>query len=276
MSTKTSLDANGVRQALPAGLLARLAELEVFQSIGSTNTYLLGQPPPEIGRFRAALTDDQTSGRGRHNRRWLSPRGSGLCVSVAYTFGKQPGHLPVLTLALGAGIVTALDGLGIAGVKLKWPNDIFALGAKLGGMLTEVQSTKGTGVTVVAGIGLNIDLPEQLRSVNEPGWAHRAIDLKTIVADYPPRELLAAGLISALIDSAMTFEESGFGAFSGAWQRLDWLRGRDIVVDLGERQITGVAAGIDSDGALLVDAEGERVRVISGSITMAVPPGGQQ
>lgn len=273
MATMSSLDVHRVRPLLSGESVARLDELEAFASIASTNTYLLSQPPPASGRFRVALADHQTAGRGRHDRRWLSPPGSGLCLSLAYTFAGKPEQLPVLTLALGVGIVEAMRELKVEGITLKWPNDIVALDGKLGGVLTEVQSPSlsqpGAGVTVVTGVGLNIDLPEQLGLGGESDWAHRAVDLKSIMADYPACEIIAARLIDCLVTSMAAFEEHGFGFFSADWRCHDWLHGKQITVDMPDGQISGVAAGIDTDGALLVDAGSQRIRVISGSVVMA-------
>ena len=82
------LDAKLIRSLLSAGPKAGLDQIEWFASIASTNTYLLGQPPPPAGRCRIAIADHQTAGRGRHFRRWVSPPGSGLCLSFAYTFSE--------------------------------------------------------------------------------------------------------------------------------------------------------------------------------------------
>lgn len=265
----SSLNAHLLRRSLAAEISPRLDKLDVFDSIASTNTYLLAQPPPVAGGIHAAITDYQTAGRGRHDRRWLSPPGSGLCLSLAYTFAAHPEKLPGLTLALGVGIVAAMQELNIHGIGLKWPNDIVALDGKLGGVLTEVQSQPGNGVTVVTGVGLNIDLPLQPDFGAESDWAHRAVDLRSITPDHPPREVLAGRLIGSLYAAMVKFEKQGFAGFVEDWRRHDWLHGRQIIVDLPNRQITGVAAGVDADGALLVDTDKGLERVISGSIVMA-------
>lgn len=265
----SELDAGLIQRAIAAASLAHLVELEVFDTIASTNTHLLNQAAPSAGRFRVAMADHQSSGRGRHNRRWLSPPGSGLCLSLAYTFPDPPQHLPALTLAIGVGIVDALQSLGIHGVRLKWPNDIVALDGKLGGVLTEVQAGAAAGVTVVTGIGLNVDLPPELDFAAESDWAHRVIDLKSVRPDYPKRELIAAALIGSLHSVMATFQGRGFEAFIEDWRENDWLRGRKITVDLDDRKIDGIAAGVDADGALLVETGTGQSRIISGSIILA-------
>ena len=75
-----------------------------------------------------------------------------MCLSVAYTFAAQPDNLPALTLGLGLGAVDALEELGATGIEIKWPNDLVARDAKLGGILTEVQQNSAGAVTIVAGM----------------------------------------------------------------------------------------------------------------------------
>lgn len=262
-------DAATIQRSLSELANSKLEKLEVFSSIASTNTYLLSKPAPPGGRFRVAVADHQTSGRGRHYRRWLSAPGSGLCMSMAYTFGRTVEQLAGLTLAIGTGVVNALRQLEISGISLKWPNDIVALDGKLGGILTEVQSGRGDGATVVTGVGINVQLSEQVDFGAESDWSGAAVDLKSIKQDTPARELLAGTLIEHLYWTFRKFDELGLAGFIEDWQQHDWLRDREITVDMADRQVTGIAAGIDDDGALLIDARNGRLRVISGSIVMA-------
>ena len=263
------LDAPNIRRPLSGPANSKLEKLEVFTSIASTNTYLMSQPAPQEGCYRVAIADHQTSGRGRHHRRWISAPGAGLCLSLSYTFLSRAEQIAGLTLAIGVGVIGALRHLEIEAVSLKWPNDIIALDGKLGGILTEVQSGKPERVTVVTGIGLNVDIPQRVDFGAESDWAHRAVDIKSIKQDPPDRELLAATLIEHLYLTLKRFEEFGLEEFLADWQQHDWLLGKQITVDMSDQQITGIAAGVDKDGALIIDADGARTRVISGSIVMA-------
>jgi BirA family biotin operon repressor/biotin-[acetyl-CoA-carboxylase] ligase len=264
-------DIEGIRQPLTGRAASRLDKLEVFASIGSTNTYLMSQPPPTAGRFRVAVADQQTSGRGRHHRHWVSEPGAGLYMSLAYTFGHTMRDLAGLTLAIGVGVADALEQLGVPGVALKWPNDIVALDGKLGGILTEVRSGTSATLTVVTGIGLNLELPDRFDAGVTSGWAHRAVDLRSVVDEAPAREPIAAALIEHIYRAFARFEGSDFDGFLSEWRRRDWLRGRDITVDTPVRQVTGKAAGVGDDGGLLVDTPAGQVSVLSGSIVAAGP-----
>ena len=190
-------------------------------------------------------------------------------MSVSYTFAIAPEQLSGLTLAIGVGVIHALLQLDIEDVSLKWPNDIVALDGKLGGILTEVQSGTNDGVTVVAGLGLNVQLRENIEFGAEFNWAQRAVDLNSITSNPPDRELLAGTIINHLFLTFCQFEESGFAKFSSDWQQYDWLHGREITVDMQDKQLTGLAAGVEEDGALIVKNDAGRTRVISGSIIIA-------
>ncbi|MCH7981672.1 MAG: biotin--[acetyl-CoA-carboxylase] ligase, partial [Proteobacteria bacterium] len=136
----TRLDAAKIKRSLTASTARHIHCIEVFSKINSTNTYLKGQLPPPSGQFRIAIAEHQTAGRGRHGRQWISTPGGSLCLSLAYRFPQSsPGfsELYALTLALGIAVADALSGIGVAEVKLKWPNDLLVGDAKLGGILTE-------------------------------------------------------------------------------------------------------------------------------------------
>jgi BirA family biotin operon repressor/biotin-[acetyl-CoA-carboxylase] ligase len=89
--------------------------------------------------------------------------------------------------------------------------------------------------------------------------------------NLPRRELLAGTLVDYLFLTFKRFEEFGLQGFMGEWRANDWLLGREITVDMPDKQITGTAAGVAEDGALLVDTNNGQARVISGSIVMAGP-----
>ena len=263
------LDATLIRSLLSARAATALDQLEILESIPSTNTYLLGQPPPRAGRCKVVLADHQTAGRGRHFRNWVSPPGSGLCLSFAYTFKEMPNQMSSLTLATGVGISSALKQLGATGVGLKWPNDIVARDGKMGGILTEVQGRGNGEVTVVTGVGLNLNLPKGAEHAIESDWARRPVDIRSVIDPVPSPEVIVAAMIDGLFAAMQTFATMGFPGFAADWAEHDWLRDREITVDLPDRQITGIASGVDVDGALLINTGKEMTRVVSGSIVMA-------
>jgi BirA family biotin operon repressor/biotin-[acetyl-CoA-carboxylase] ligase len=263
------LDGEAVRRALSASTISRLDAFEAFSEIDSTNSYLMQQPAPVPGRLRVAITDNQTQGRGRYGRTWVSPPGSGLCLSLAWVFAEQPANLPALTLAIGLGVIDALENAGIGGVKLKWPNDLIAGGGKLGGILTETQARASGAVSVVTGVGLNLDLGGDL-DVEQP-----VADLVSHATVVPSSDVLAAQLIGTLLDVFVTFGRNGIAPYLERWAQYDWLLGRAVSIDVPGPGPSGIGAGVDVDGALLVKTPSGIVRVSSGSVVLMPGGGGQ-
>jgi BirA family biotin operon repressor/biotin-[acetyl-CoA-carboxylase] ligase len=259
------LDAGQIRDALGAGTRARLDSLDVFDEVDSTNSRLLGQPAPAPGRASAVLAEFQTAGRGRLDRKWLSPPSTGICLSVAYTFGDLREGVASATLAVGIGIARMLEAQGLAGIGIKWPNDLVIRDSKLGGILTEARAKPGDTFSIIVGVGINVALPDidELRS--DIG---RVIDLATCLADVPPRNRLASGLIDSVCDALAEFDSNGFARFHEAWPKYDWLHGQRICMDHSHHSSPGVCQGIDADGALIVQRGSERRRYVSGSVRL--------
>jgi len=156
------LDAAAIRAALRDEATGRLHRLEVLFEVDSTNTRLLERPGPPSGFADAALAEVQNAGRGRQGRRWISPFGASLALSLGWTFSDAERVDSTLSLAVGVAVCRALGGLGARGMRLKWPNDVWFEDRKLGGVLVETRMGGGTAQAVV-GIGLNLHLSAESR-----------------------------------------------------------------------------------------------------------------
>ncbi len=262
-----SLDRERVEQGLDAATRELLTDLEVFETIVSTNTYLAGVPAPPPGHLRVAVANEQTAGRGRQNREWVSPRGLGLYLSMAYTVEKQRQDLSALTLALGVGVLDALATQGITDVQLKWPNDLVAADAKLGGLLAETRMD-GDALVVIAGIGINVAMDEHTRSLAASAWAQRGISLADISDTVPDRNALASAVTNAVASVFRGFEATGLAGYVERWRAADWLLGQDVRVDSPAEVHAGIAAGVDETGALLLQTESGLVPVMAGTVSV--------
>ncbi len=262
----STIDAAALRAALRPASHARMARLDVFPEIDSTNAWLMSQPPPQAGTHRVAIADHQTAGRGRAGSRWLSAPGASLCLSIAHTFCERPCNLSPLTLAIGVATVHALRDVGAEDVKLKWPNDIVAADGKLGGVLAESHNRPDCGTSVVIGIGINLALPPDILTNVDSRWAQSPVDLSSVLDRSLPRESLAATMIDHVVGALDTYESRGFDAFAESWRRYDWLLGKVVIVEQTGGSLRGTASGIDENGALLVKEAATTTRVIAGSI----------
>ena len=270
------LDAAALVDALAPATRERLRRLEVHDEIESTNSRLLAETELPAGRFDACLAEFQSAGRGRRGRGWLAPFGAGLCLSFGWTFRESGAALASLGLAVGVAVLRALQGLGVEGVRLKWPNDLLLDGRKLGGILCELRAEASGPAYVVIGVGLNVrPSPEIARDViARGGLAPASLGERTssASASVPERTRLAARLLDELVAMALEFERAGLAPFRVEWSAADALADRPVTVlgHAGERH--GIARGIDASGELRVEIDGRLVTVTAGDVSLRAAP----
>ncbi|HLQ84614.1 MAG TPA: biotin--[acetyl-CoA-carboxylase] ligase [Salinisphaeraceae bacterium] len=259
------LHADAIRAQLSAPNAAMLEHIEVLAAVDSTNSWLLRTGGTGA---RACFAEQQTAGRGRRQRPWISPRASNLYFSVGYALAPPQPALATLSLAIGVAVAEQLHALGAGAVGLKWPNDVFIDDAKLGGILTEVGATSAARIRVVVGIGLNVSMTStQAAGVSQP-WTRLADHVRIL----PARNVLAGRLLEAVLAALQAFQEHGFAAFQTRWQRFDILHERPVQVTDGQRLRSGVARGIAADGALQV-AFGPTVEAVyAGEVSLRIAP----
>jgi len=263
------LDEKEIRRELQPRVSAAIDSLEIHDNIESTSERLLGLPPPPADRFDVVLAEYQAGGRGRRGRQWLSPFGSGLCLSVNWWLERVPTALSALSLAVGVGVCRALQKDGRQPVGLKWPNDVVAGNGKLGGLLVDVQGEADGPIAVVVGIGLNIDVSaETVRQVSCTGGLPPVGLRELAQVSDPSRNQLAARIINEMHTVLTGFGQSGFDGFADEWRRYDWLADRPVTVQAGRQSLSGTARGIADDGALLVEINGKTERLVSGEISL--------
>jgi BirA family biotin operon repressor/biotin-[acetyl-CoA-carboxylase] ligase len=267
------LDADAIRAALPDEAAVLLHRLEVLFEVDSTNTRLLERVGPPSGFADAALAELQSAGRGRQGRRWLSPFGASLALSLGWTFRATERVDPALSLAVGVAVSRALAGLGARGTRLKWPNDVWFEDRKLGGVLVETRSGGGTA-QVVIGVGLNLHLSDESR--RRIGSLPGTPGLAALDAACPSpvsRNALAAALLAELLSMLPLFERRGFAAFRDEWRSLDALRDRPARVLVARAAVEGIARGVDEDGGLLLEHGGHVDKFMAGEASLRLIPG---
>jgi BirA family biotin operon repressor/biotin-[acetyl-CoA-carboxylase] ligase len=261
------LDPAFLRTSLAASTRARLGDLAVHWQVDSTNSELSRRAEHDPRDRLVCLAELQSAGRGRRGRAWRMPLGGGIAMSVLKRFEGPMSSLAGLSLAVGVAATEALGVCAIHEVALKWPNDLVARGAKLGGILVELGGDALGPCHAVVGVGLNFRLGATAAAIDQA-----CIDLAALSAAPLSRVQVAARLVDHLVDALDRFAASGFGAFAAAYARHDALRGREVEVLQTERRRHGTARGIDARGAMRIAfAEGEEV-VDSGEVSLRMRP----
>jgi BirA family biotin operon repressor/biotin-[acetyl-CoA-carboxylase] ligase len=237
--------------------------VEVVHETGSTNADLLARAPT-LDAPVLLVAENQTAGRGRAGRSWLSSADGSLTFSLAWHFTGGPQRLLGLPLAVGVALAETLGRLGVQ-VQLKWPNDLLKDGNKLAGILIETQAGAGGGIWAVIGIGLNLVMPEDLeqqigRTVADAAWLARM-----------DRDALMAALLDGLAAMLREFDQAGFAPFCPRWNlRHAWQGATVRIIDRGEVLHEGLAAGVDDGGRLLLDTAGGRITIVAGDVSLRV------
>jgi BirA family biotin operon repressor/biotin-[acetyl-CoA-carboxylase] ligase len=242
----TLLDFDKIKEQLVS---SHTADIEIINVIGSTNQYLKDKSDV-INNGHTCLAEAQTAGRGRHGRKWVSPYAASLYLSMHWSFTGGYSVLGGLSLAVGVAIVEALNQCGVQGVQLKWPNDIYAEGKKLAGVLIEVEGQISSGCQAIVGVGVNVALPRNVEEIGQP-W----IDLAQLTEPLVDRNLLAGSLINELTKSLSLFESKGLDPFITKWRALDIYANQAIKLIIGQQTLFGTSRGIDSSGAILLETE---------------------
>ena len=253
--------------------------LKFFDTLDSTNSYLLSIAQTGAAHRTLVATEAQTEGRGRRGRRWLSGLAGGLTFSFLWRSGKTIAELSGLSLAVGVLLARALREMGLDAASVKWPNDIVlnlrgeqrgGQGAgqygtpKLAGVLIELSGDMLSPATAVIGVGLNISGADALGAEIE----QQVTDMAEHVG-HVDRNAVLVKLVQTLDAGLHQFEQEGFAAFQPEWEACHAFQGQevDIINALGER-IRGCALGVDATGALrLGTASGER-RFHSGEVSL--------
>lgn len=238
-------------------------KLELIPVIDSTNQYLL-ERVNESEKGRVCVAEYQASGRGRRGRQWVSPFGSNLYLSMYWRLDAGMAAAMGLSLVIGIAAVEALEEMGIPGVKLKWPNDLYYQDKKLAGILVEMSGQAGGAANLVIGMGLNIGMPDKQPDIDQP-WT----TLNQVCADHRlDRTQLALTLIEHWKTILADYEMMGLAGFVDRWNRLDNFIGRPVKLLMGAREVKGIVQGIDQQGGVVLETDNGLETYIGGEISL--------
>ncbi|MCP3852172.1 MAG: biotin--[acetyl-CoA-carboxylase] ligase [Gammaproteobacteria bacterium] len=237
------LSENEIKKNLNATIEEEIEHLIVLYQTDSTNKTILKQASK--GLFSVLVTEYQTAGQGRRTKLWHSPLAANLYMSVQFTLQdtKNAQLLPLLT---AISICNALKNIGITGLQIKWPNDIYYKGKKLAGILVECQHKPTLGSIFVIGIGLNVNM--KINDKIDQEWT----SLYYVKNKYFDRNQIISEILSELVVQCRQLDTLNLDLFMEQWSLYDYLHGKPILIDDNEQTFNAVAHGISKDGALLI------------------------
>lgn len=247
ISRPTALNTLSIEARLAASTRCSIVALD---TVDSTNDEAMrrvsqGNPTPLV-----VIAHEQTKGRGRMGREWMSEPNGNLYITFALQPQVAPGRLATITPWIGVNLCHFIANYCRISPQIKWPNDLMLHGRKAGGILTEARIDTDRIRDLVIGFGLNLTRPKS-------GWsgelATRAIALSEVYPDPIDVNHFAAALIGRVLRACEEFTaQRHTDELLKLWRRFDSLYDREITLMHGSETITGIAQGIDSDGSLLL------------------------
>jgi BirA family biotin operon repressor/biotin-[acetyl-CoA-carboxylase] ligase len=229
-----------------------------FDSLPSTNVEAARRAIEGAAEGLCVVAGEQTAGRGRLQRQWVSPKGAGLYFSMILRPSFEQSAWPLLTLMAAVAVHDALRDSYALETDIKWPNDVLANDKKLCGILAETVETS-LGRAVVVGIGINLtehSFPAEFDGI--------ATSVEIAVGQKPEVEVVLAALVSSLVSYYQTLKQPGGPeeiVREGA-ARSSYCEGKRIRVLESNASLVGTTRGLESDGALRVETDDGEMRIV--------------
>lgn len=250
--------------------------LHLFEELDSTSVWLreqfMSKATGNVAQpfdTHLCATNWQTAGIARRGKTWQTKPGN-ITFSLLSITDKPAKDLLGLSLVTGIGIADCLQENAGLKVQLKWPNDVLVNDAKLGGLLTEINSLpRGQGTPAVSqiltGVGVNF--------LNDPdvlalGIGATSLEKEGLMPTLQQRDELIGKLAASVLSAHQQFYQYGWSVFADRWDTLDWLRHKNVTIHSQQTSEQAVARGVNEQGALLVERDGNTYPVYSGEVSI--------
>jgi len=244
---------------------ANPVEVVLLDCVDSTNTWVLQQLKSGKQKPFVCFAEQQTGGRGRRGKSWVSPPFSSIYMSLAWSFELPMNELATLSLIMGLAVVKTLEKIGMTNVFLKWPNDVLVGEKKIAGILLETISSHGGSVAVI-GVGLNYQMPAEFMGEVDCAWTDVSRVMKntdTRGNNAVDRSQLAGQLLRGCIHMCEQYPEQRTALLQEFADHYDACKQQAVNVRLDSGAVLqGIVLGITGTGELRVQLENE-IRVFN-------------
>jgi BirA family biotin operon repressor/biotin-[acetyl-CoA-carboxylase] ligase len=246
-----------IRLGLDTKYLGR--EIHSLAEVDSTNSYASKLAASGAPEGTVVVSEHQTAGRGRLGRKWVSPPGVNIYVSVILRPVVPPSDAPMVTLAASVALTRAIKAYGLP-AAIKWPNDVLINGRKAAGILTEMSAEPDRVRHIVLGVGIDVNMP---KAAFPKELKDSATSLMMELGSKVDRAGLLRRFLSELEDAYGMFTRGEKEAVLKSWRELSCTLGRNVKVGTLKGEIEGLAVDIDSGGGLMVELEGGKVETLT-------------
>ena len=261
--TLSPLDSSQIINNLKKNLLDCSPEILITKTTASTNddakSYLENQSSP----LSIHLSEQQVAGKGRNGKKWVSPMGKNIYLSIGWISPLKYSELDGLSLAVGTVLASTLNKYAENLIKIKWPNDLLFKKKKISGILIETVDLGGK-VGVVIGIGINVHMTKEEGRDIDQSW----ISLDEATDSINNRNEVVAILLNELFNLTVSFSQEGFKPFKGDFENLDLLKGKMCNISMDGHNRVVEVMGVNNNGELLVKDNSENLTLRYGEVSI--------
>ena len=258
-----SLEAEKITNNLKKDTLEYLPEIFISEKTASTNDDAKVYLPNQSSELSIHLTEQQEAGKGRNGKKWVSPKGKNIYLSLGWKSPLQYSELDGLSLSVGCIVANVLNSPANDQINIKWPNDLLINQRKMSGILIETVDLEGQ-VGIVIGVGINVHMSKEDGKEIDQSW----ISLDEISETTNDRNELIVNLLNELFVLTKVFPEEGFKAYKSDFDKLDLLNGKVCKVTSNNSDKVVEVLGVNDQGELLVKENLEYLTLRYGEVSI--------
>ena len=258
-----SLSVQSIKTNLSEPVLKEIDSIFIEDSTESTNDNAKNYLKKQTGLFSIHLAEQQTSGRGRNTKKWVSPHGKNIYISFGWKSLLKHSQLDGLSLAVATCLIAALKKFSSEELKIKWPNDLLINKKKISGILIETSDSK-EGLDVVIGIGINVHMDESEGADIDQSWGN----LDELPSNKTDRNKIIVSIISEIHELFKEYPKSGFENYHQVFESHNQLKDKLCAVNTDKEALEGKVLGVNKSGELLFERNGEIQHLRYGEVSI--------
>ena len=257
------LEAERITNNLKKDILEYLPEILISEKTASTNDDAKLYLPKQSSELSIHLTEQQEAGKGRNGKKWVSPKGKNIYLSLGWKSPLQYSELDGLSLSVGCIVANVLNSPANDQINIKWPNDLLINQKKISGILIETVDIEGQ-VGIVIGVGINVRMSKEDGKDIDQSWA----SLDEISEKTNDRNELISNLLNELLVLTKIFPVEGFKAYKSNFEKLDLLNGKVCKVTSNNSDKVVEVLGVNDQGELFVKDNSEYLTLRYGEVSI--------
>ena len=259
----TVLDKEKLIQHLGTGILKGQPEIIITSKTDSTNEDAKSFLKKQKNDIAIHLSEQQLAGKGRNGKKWISPKGKNIYLSIAWKSPLSYSQLDGLSLSVGTVLAKSLNMYCNDSIKVKWPNDLLANNKKTAGILIETLEIKGT-IGVVIGIGINVHMDYEEGKEIDQDWTS-VDEISNVISD---RNRITADLLNGIYELIEAYPEHGFSYYKKDFENLDLLRNSMCQIEIRNKKEKVKVIGVNNLGELIVEKKGKYLELRYGEVSI--------